>query len=228
MAFAKKLWFGLGVVVALLAEAEGGMRVQGAEVLFQDDFRGKLGDGWSWIRERREAWRVTDKGLEVLIEPGNMWGPQNDARNVLVRPAPAITTNKIDFSVNVENQPTNQYEQVDLVWYLNDSNMVKLGEELVDGKLSVVMGREEQDKTRTITILPLNSSSVRLRLTVSGGTIRGQFRTTTATDWVTAGECELPKGRNEQAKISIQWYQGAEKGGHWGRVSGFICISCDK
>src|SRR3954447_5899683 len=97
MAFAKKLWFGLGVVVALLAEAEGGMRVQGAEVLFQDDFRGKLGDGWSWIRERREAWRVTDKGLEVLIEPGNMWGPQNDARNVLVRPAPAITTNKIDF-----------------------------------------------------------------------------------------------------------------------------------
>ena len=30
---------------------------------------------------------VTAHGLEVRIEPGNMWGPQNDAKNLLVRPA---------------------------------------------------------------------------------------------------------------------------------------------
>src|ERR1035438_8239329 len=62
--------------------------VHAQEVLFQDDFRGKLGEGWSWVREHHEAWRITEHGLEVRIEPGNMWGPQNDAKNLLVRPAP--------------------------------------------------------------------------------------------------------------------------------------------
>src|SRR5258707_13810846 len=95
------------------------------DVLFKDDFHGKLGEGWSWVREHREAWRTTERGLEVRIEPGNMWGPQNNAKNVLVRPAPDAATNETEVSVTVENQPTNQYEQVDLVWYFDDSNMVK-------------------------------------------------------------------------------------------------------
>ena len=73
------------------------------EVLFQDDFKGQLGSGWSWMREHREAWRVTERGLEVRIEPGNMWGPQNSARNLLVRPGPDSTTSEIEISVNVEN-----------------------------------------------------------------------------------------------------------------------------
>src|SRR3954447_26559593 len=106
------------------------------EVLFQDDFRGKLGQGWSWVREHRPAWRITPSGLEVRIEPGNMWGPQNDAKNVLVRPAPDTAQQQIDISVRVEHKPTSQYEQVDLVWYFDASNIVKLGMELVDGKLS--------------------------------------------------------------------------------------------
>jgi regulation of enolase protein 1 (concanavalin A-like superfamily) len=198
-----------------------GIPSHAAETLFQDDFKGKLGSGWIWIREHRDAWRVTDKGLEVRIEPGNMWGPQNDARNVLVRPAPYAGTNTIEVSVSVENHPTNQYEQVDLTWYFDDSNMVKLGEELVDGKLSVVMGREEGDKTRTIAIIPLSSPSVRLQLIVWNGSVQGQFRTAQSFEWVVAGECELPMVHDKEAKISIQWYQGAEKVEHWGRVSDF-------
>ena len=62
-----------------------------APVLFQDDFKGKLGAGWSWVREHREGWRVTARGLEVRVEPGNMWGPANNARNVLVHPIPVPT-----------------------------------------------------------------------------------------------------------------------------------------
>ena len=56
------------------------------DVLFQDDFQGKLGEGWSWVRERRGAWRVTGRGLEVRIEPGNMWGPANDANYSVMEP----------------------------------------------------------------------------------------------------------------------------------------------
>src|SRR5512137_1887607 len=79
------------------------------EVLFQDDFRNGLRQGWSWVREHRGAWRVTESGLEVRVEPGNMWGPKNDARNVLVRPAPDVTGSEIEVSVSVENKPTCQY-----------------------------------------------------------------------------------------------------------------------
>jgi len=60
-------------------------------------------------------------------------GAAKRRQNVLVRPAPDVSKGEVEVSVSVENKPANQYEQVDLVWYLDDSNMVKLGQELVDG-----------------------------------------------------------------------------------------------
>jgi regulation of enolase protein 1 (concanavalin A-like superfamily) len=190
-------------------------------MLFQDDFRNGLGQGWSWVREHRGAWRVTESGLEVRIEPGNMWGQKNDARNLLVRPAPEATDSEIEVSVSVENKPTSQYEQVDLVWYYDDSNMVKLGQELVNGKLSVVMGREENDKTRTVAIIPLDSTTVRLRFLVRGVSIRGQFRTPAASEWREAGECDTPAPKDLKAKVSLQFYQGPVDAEHWAKVTQF-------
>lgn len=216
------------------------------ELLFQDDFKGKLGDGWSWVREHREFWRVTQRGLEVCIEPGNMWGPANDARNLLVRGAPDATKGEVEVSVYVENTPSEQYEQVDLVWYYDDSHMVKIGRELVDGKLSVVMGREQDDRTQTIAIVPLqipvsvrlvpftdtrtnrhvaiaqtDVAAVRLRLRVKGGHVRGQFRAPDSGGWREAGECDLPTPANGNAKISLQFYQGPAHIEHWARVTEF-------
>src|SRR5438552_4095183 len=57
-------------------------------VIFHDTFGSTLGSGWRWVREDPASWRVGRGGLEVRIQPGNMWGPANDARNVLVRDAP--------------------------------------------------------------------------------------------------------------------------------------------
>ena len=45
-----------------------------------------LPDGWTWKRENPEAWRLRNQGLEIKIEPGNMWGGKNDAKNVLLIP----------------------------------------------------------------------------------------------------------------------------------------------
>src|SRR6266540_5394879 len=86
------------------------------ELLFQDDFVGKLQEGWSWLRENPKTWRRSNRGLEIRIEPGNMWGPSNDAKNVLPRNAPEPAEHEIAVSVTVSNRPTHQYEQVDLVW----------------------------------------------------------------------------------------------------------------
>src|SRR5437660_10801628 len=88
----------------------------GADILFRDDFTNGLASGWTWLREDPKAWRAAEHGLEVLLQPGNMWGPANDAKNVLVRLAPNPTNGDVEISVTVSNQPSGQYEQVDVVW----------------------------------------------------------------------------------------------------------------
>jgi regulation of enolase protein 1 (concanavalin A-like superfamily) len=195
--------------------------VLAGEVLFADVFNGKLGEGWSWVREHREAWRVSERGLEVRVEPGNMWGNANNAKNVLVRPAPDVAQGEIEISVTFENRPTAQYEQADLVWYYDDSHMVKLGQELVDGKLCIVMGREEKDRTRTVKIVPIEAFKVQVRFLVKGNSLRGQFRPSGSDQWQEVGECDLPAPENGKPKISLQFYQGPADTEHWVRVTEF-------
>ena len=181
---------------------------------------GKLAEGWSWRRENPAGWRIRDGALQIRIEPGNMWGPANDARNVLVRKLDGISRNReVGVSVTVSNKPTEQYEQVDLVWYYDDSHMVKIGHELVDGKLSIVMGREEKDRTRTIAIIPIEALQVDLRLVVTNSVIRGAFRPSGANGWREAGSCDLPA--RGQAHVAIQCYQGPQKAERWARIWNF-------
>lgn len=187
------------------------------EVVFKDDFKNGLAEGWRWVREDSTAWRTTEGGLEIRVLPGNMWGPPNNAKNVLVREAPDPGSDLIEVSVKVENKPTEQYEQVDLVWYYNDSNMVKLGLEQVDKKLCVVMGREENDRTRTIALIRKGTPSIELRLSVQGDKIIGHYRPAGVEDWVKAGECTLPV--HGKPKVSLQAYQGPSKVERWAKIT---------
>jgi hypothetical protein len=99
--------------------------------------------------------------------------------------------------------------------------MVKLGQELVDGKLCIVMGREEKDRTRTVKILPLDAFKVQLRFLVKGNSIRGQFRPSGSDQWQEVGECDFPAPENGKPKISLQFYQGPADAEHWVRVTEF-------
>ena len=191
----------------------------GGTELFRDDFHGKLAEGWSWVREHPEAWRVTDDGLEIRVEPGNLWGKANTARNVLVRSLPEGHDGALSIALTVTNEPTNQYEQVNLVWYYDDRHMVKIGLERVDGVNSLVMGREEADKTTTLAIIPVTSNTLDLRLTARGTKLQGEFREAPAQEWRPAGTCELPA--NGPPKGSIQAYQGPPDAEHWARITGF-------
>jgi regulation of enolase protein 1 (concanavalin A-like superfamily) len=187
--------------------------------VFTDPFRERLQPGWVILREQRDAWRFTPEALEVRVLPGNMWGPSNDAKNTFVRPAPDPAKGPVDVSVRVENRPSEQYEQVDLLWYYGDSHQVKIGQELVDGQLSIVMGREEADRTRTIAIIPLHSEVVDLRLTVRGNEVRGAFRSPDMADWREVGACDLPV--HGEPRISLQIYQGPANVERWARLSHF-------
>jgi len=196
------------------------------EILFQDNFNGQMGSDWTWLREDPTGWRVTKDGLEVRVQPGNMWGPANDARNVLVRNVPDPAKIAVEVSVTITNRPTGQYEQVDLVWYYNDRFMVKLGQEMVDGKLSIVMGREADDQTQTIAIIPLQSFTVQLQFVVVGNRIRGRFRTPDSRAWREAGQCSLPT--HGAPKVSLQCYQGPAEAAHWARFTEFGIRRLDK
>lgn len=183
---------------------------------------GRLSDGWRWIRGDPNSRRVRDGALEIRIEPGNMWGPSNDARNVLVRALPsAAPGTALILEATVENRPTHQYEQLDLVLYRDDSNMVKIGLELVDGQVSIVMGREENDRTRTIAIIPFDGDSATLRLRVDGQSVEGSFRPGPADEWTRAGQCAIPIAVNDvPLHLALQAYQGPPDDEHWGRISG--------
>jgi phage-related protein len=41
------------------------------EIVFQDDFRAKLGEGWQWVREDPAAWRIGKEGLEIRVQSGS-------------------------------------------------------------------------------------------------------------------------------------------------------------
>lgn len=208
-------------VLFLLSAVACVLKLQSAEVLFSDDFKGRLQPGWTWVREDKAAWRTTDEGLEVRIQRGNMWGPENSGRNVLVRELPK-TEKPIEISVTVEHDPTEQYEQVDLVAYYDDSHMVKIGEELVDGKLSIVMGREEKDKARTLAIIPLEKKRVELKLRIEGLQVSGFFKSDGATEWKKAGECDLPGASHlGRPRIALQCYQGSNEKEHWAKIQRF-------
>lgn len=210
---------GSSIAVVLMGWGLGWAGADAAAPVFRDEFRGALGSGWTILREQKDAWRTTAEGLEVRVLPGNMWGGSNDAKNTFVRSVPDPAQGAVEVSVRVENQPTEQYEQVDLVWYYDDGHQVKIGQELVDGKLSIVMGREEGDRTRTIAILPLDSFVVDVRFRVDGNQIRGAFRTLGMTEWKEAGVCDLPvKGA---PKVSLQVYQGTTRVERWAKIRAF-------
>ena len=147
-----------------------------------------------------------------------MWGPENSGKNVLVRALPK-TDQALEVSVTVEHRPTEQWEQVDLVAYYDDSHMVKIGEELVDGKLSIVMGREEKDRARTIAIIPLEKNRVELKMRIAGRNVTGFFKPDGSTGWKKAGECDLPG--SGVPKIALQCYQGSDQKEHWAKIQRF-------
>jgi regulation of enolase protein 1 (concanavalin A-like superfamily) len=189
--------------------------------LFKDNFSGRLDPGWTWTREEKSGWRVTDGSLEIQVLPGNLWGRANDAKNLLLRPAPDTASGDVEVSVTLTNQPTHQYEQANVAWYYDDSHMVKLGLELVDGQVCIVMGREQADKTRTLAKIPINVNSVRLRLLVAGTQIRGQYLPSGSTHWLDAGAGDLPVPPEGRAQISLHCYQGPADAVHWARFHDF-------
>ena len=65
------------LTVAAVIVLGGSLSAAETKVVFEDAFKGKLGDGWTWLRENPKAWRIADDALEIHIEPGDVQTVKN-------------------------------------------------------------------------------------------------------------------------------------------------------
>src|SRR5579871_6192127 len=101
------------------------------QLVFSDSLKGKLGEGWTWLREDPGAWRNSPQGMEIRVQPGG----KDTVKNALMRAAPDRGSGKYAIEVTVEylSQPTVKYEQAGLTWYQGKKPVGKLVHEFIDG-----------------------------------------------------------------------------------------------
>jgi hypothetical protein len=197
----------LVLVVSMLFSAA--LTAAEAEVVFEDCFTGGMDEGWSWLREDPDAWRLKDDALEIRIQPGNA----KTVRNALVRTAPDRNQGKFAIYVTVTNHtlPKIQYEQAGITWYVDGQPVFKLVKELVDGKLVMIPGH--------VPVETEDFETIQLRLIVTADSWTAQFRLEGQDEFRTAGSGKLPPPNNDQ--VSIQCYHGPTDAEHWIRFDDF-------
>ena len=175
-------------------------------VIFEDCFEGNLADGWTWLRENPQAWRIRQDALEICVEPG----VAHNVKNALVCQAPDRSRGKFAIDVTVTNttRPTQQYEQAGITWYHDGKPVFKLVKELIDGELFIIPGRK-----------PMLSETVQLRLVIKGDNFVAQFRPDAKGEFQTAATGMLPTPGDDQ--VSIQCYNGPADAEHWIRFDDF-------
>ena len=182
------------------------MNSSNEQVIFEDNFDGKLEEGWSWLRENSERWRIQNRGLEICVEPG----AEDTVKNALLRAAPDRAQSRFAIEVTVTNHslPTQPYEQAGIIWYIDGKPVLKEVKELIDGELYIIPGQP-----------PMSTKSVRLRLVVTANSWEAQYRPEGATEFQTAATGELLPPNNDQ--VSIQCYHGPPDEEHWIRFEHF-------
>lgn len=178
------------------------------QIIFKDNFDGQLDEGWSWLREDSDDWRLRDGGLEICVRPG----VADTVRNALLRTAPDRSSGTYAIEVTITNHtlPTQQYEQAGITWYNDGKPVFKEVKELIDGDIYIIPGRAA-----------MPSNSVRLRLLVTADSWEAQYCPSGDTEFQTAATGELPPPGDDQ--VSIQCYNGPPDGEHWIRFENF-CI----
>jgi hypothetical protein len=176
------------------------------KVVFEDGFDGKLGDGWSWLRENPPNRRFEKGALEICVEPG----VAQTVKNALVREAPDRNKGTFAIEVTVTNltRPTRQYEQAGITWYVDGKPVFKLVKELINEELYIIPGRK-----------PMSAKSVQLRLVVTKDSFTALYRPDGKGEFLQAAAGNLRAPGKDQ--VSIQCYNGPTDAEHWIRFDDF-------
>ncbi|MBI5725307.1 MAG: hypothetical protein HZA50_15215 [Planctomycetes bacterium] len=195
-------------------------------MIFEDRFSGRLGEGWSWLREDPEAWRLEDGELLIRSLPGALYRQMNNCRNVLLRPMPDAQAGPLIIEVTMSSQPKNEFEHAGIVWYRGDDDYVVISKEYYLGRLptAVQMVREEivggQMSSKVTCHTPYDMEQVSLRLQIEGTTFTGQYRAAEQEPWQTVGQIQLDS-IGGGPKIGLITGFGSQDEVRWVRFSNF-------
>jgi hypothetical protein len=189
-----------GMLLTMNTYAESGT------VIFEDKFEDKLADGWTWLRENGEDWRLTEEGLEIRPRPGDA----NSVQNALLLTLPALDDEDLSIEVTVTftTELTQQYEQAGITWYADGAPAFKLVHERIDEEYFIIPGK-----------VPAPEMTVHLHLELRGNKYVAKFRQDSEKEFRIAAEGELNRGAKNQ--VSLQCYHGPDQGDHWMRFSNF-------
>jgi hypothetical protein len=178
------------------------------KILFEDHFDGKLGEGWTWIKQSEKDWRFRDGALEFRVQPGQV--------NVLARtvPDPADGPFSIEVTLTSVAEPTKQYEQVGFFWYANGKQGPKFVKELIDGKVYMFPGKKE-----------MSAETVQMRFVVEGKKFMAQYRPQAKGDFLTAFTGDVPEAEKGKLQIAIACHNGPADAEHWIRFKNFRIVS---
>lgn len=185
----------LPIASIALALAAGQIRPAAAaeRVVFEEPFRGKLQDGWSWVREDPQGWRLDNGSLSIRTSTGGLWIEHNNSRNLLLRAAPSTEARPFAQEVLVKNRPANAFEHAGLVWYADDDNYVALMKEKVGNRPIVQLVSETKRKPKVgFAEKPYAPEAVWLRMEITARKARGLYREADSGPWTLLGECDLP------------------------------------
>jgi regulation of enolase protein 1 (concanavalin A-like superfamily) len=158
--------------------------------LFQAWNTDTLDQSWSWVREDTTAWSLENTKLSLKTLPGTLWGENNTARNILLRPETSVESG-FSSEVTVTNKPEYQGEQAGLIWYNDNANYIKLVKESLGGQVWIVLAREQADTPVLVAKFPIHTMTVCLRLTFMDDMVTGWVKPAGSETWSRVGECSL-------------------------------------
>ncbi len=164
--------------------------------MFEDNFSGKLGEGWQWLRERPEHWRIADGSLIIDTLPGSYW-KQNSGQNTLLRKAPASLQEGFIIEVHLDNAPKGQWEHAGILCSFDGTTFVSFTKEFT-GKQTIFVFAQQDGKPSSVgPETEYQESGVWLRLTLRGTKATAQYRSSEKEPWQPIGECPIPTSSKE-------------------------------
>ena len=146
-----------------------------------DEFNNStLDSAWSWVREDSANWSLIARSgyLRIVCQSGELYGTNNNAKNLLLRTAPAgdwTMTARMEFS------PVSNYQQAGLLVYKDDDNYLKLSRAYSGGQC--ISGAKEIGGAYTQQLPSLSATSLDLKITKAGTTYTMYYSSDGGSNW---------------------------------------------